>query len=43
MKLTKLPKLDKIELGLVSRITLVVGVMIYMTFITHGPAIRLTL
>lgn len=39
----KLPKLSKIELGLVSGITLVVGVMIYLTFITHGPAIRLTL
>jgi hypothetical protein len=39
----KLPKLSKIELGLVSGIALVVGVMIYLTFITHGPAIRLTL
>ena len=39
----KLTKLDKIELGLVSGIALVVGVMIYLIFAIQGPAFRLTL
>ena len=43
MRLAKLPKLDKIELGLVVGITLVVGIMIYLILSIQGPAVRLTL
>jgi len=43
MRLAKLPKLGKIELGLVGGITLVLGIMIYLILSIQGPAIRLTL
>jgi hypothetical protein len=39
----KLHKLGKVELGLIGRITIVAGIMIYLIFVVQGPAIRLTL
>jgi hypothetical protein len=39
----KLPKIGRVELGLVGGITLVVGILIYLIFAINGPAIRLTL
>jgi hypothetical protein len=43
MKIAKLPKLGKVELGLVGGVTLVVGIMIYLIFAIQGPAIHLTI